>query len=382
MALTFEIFTEVSQLPLRWDALAKENLFLSRDYLSVLQLSAPQNMQCLFIGLSHSDRLVGIALAQFLDVNRLESFGERDRCLRASARKLVFRNFSSRVLFLGNNMLTGQNAFALDEHTDPVLALKTLKSAVKAIVTDFAKKGKKIHLVTFKDFDQKETDDFRKAGFADYLEFSTQPNMVFKIRDNWVSEQDYIDSLSKKYRDQYKRARKKSEGINKRKMSLDDIILHEETIYELYFYVAKNAPFNTFFLSKNHFRVFKEKLRDRFLFYGYFFEERLIGFSTLIKNGQSMDTYFLGYDDSIQREKMLYLNMLYDMIAYSVNKGFSEIIFGRTALEIKSSVGAEPIAMRGFMQHSNRLINNNMDWIFKRLEPASEWQQRHPFKEL
>jgi hypothetical protein len=29
-----------------------------------------------------------------------------------------------------------------------------------------------------------------------------------------------------------------------------------------------------------------------------------------------MDTYFLGYDDSIQREKMLYLNMLYDMILF------------------------------------------------------------------
>jgi hypothetical protein len=32
---------------------------------------------------------------------------------------------------------------------------------------------------------------------------------------------------------------------------------------------------------------------------------KLIGFNTLIKNGSVMDTYFLGYDDSIQREKML-----------------------------------------------------------------------------
>jgi hypothetical protein len=60
-----------------------------------------------------------------------------------------------------------------------------------------------------------------------------------------------------------------------------------------------------------------------------------------------MDTYFLGYDDSIQREKMLYLNMLYDMIAYSINKGFKEIIFARTALEIKSSVGANQFKCMG-----------------------------------
>lgn len=162
------------------------------------------------------------------------------------------------------------------------------------------------------------------------------------MNQNWHSFEDYIASLSKKYRDQYKRCRKKAEGIHKQKMNLEEIITHEETIYNLYHHVAKNAPFNTFFLSKNHFRTMKEKLKDQFLFYGYFENGNLIGFNTLIKNGTQMDTYFLGYDEKVQREKMLYLNMLYDMVAYSINKGFAAIIFARTALEIKSSVGANP----------------------------------------
>lgn len=383
MALSFEIFDDANQLPSEWDVLAKDNIFLSRNYLEVLQLSAPHNMQCHYIVLFESSRqMVGIALSQFLDVNRLESFGDRDRCFRASARKIVFRNFSSHVLFIGNNMLTGQNAFVFAKDIDSVEAIQALKLAAVSIKGIFAKKGKKIHLTTFKDFYQNEAADFRKAGFTDHLEFSTQPNMIFTMQEDWHSEQDYIDSLSKKYRDQYKRARKKSEGIQKRKMPLEEIIKYEDTIYDLYFHVAKNAPFNTFFLSKNHFRIFKEKLRDKFLFYGYFLEEKLIGFNTLIKNGKSMDTYFLGYDNDIQRDKMLYLNMLYDMIAYSINKGFCEIVFGRTALEIKSSVGAKPVRMYGFMQHGNGLINKNMEWIFQRLEPVTEWQERNPFKVL
>jgi hypothetical protein len=44
---------------------------------------------------------------------------------------------------------------------------------------------------------------------------------------------------------------------------------------------------------------------------------------------------------------MLYLNML------SINKGFKEIIFARTALEIKSSVGAKPIQMYGYIGHTS-----------------------------
>ena len=121
-------------------------------------------------------------------------------------------------------------------------------------------------------------------------------------------------------------------------------------------------------------------MKDKFLFYGYFENEKLMGFNTLIKNGSQMDTYFLGYDETIQREKMLYLNMLYDMIAYSINKGFAAIIFARTALEIKSSVGAKPEEMVGYIQHSNGLINRKMEQLFCYLEPETEWKERNPFK--
>ncbi|HRA74233.1 MAG TPA: GNAT family N-acetyltransferase, partial [Flavobacterium sp.] len=214
----------------------------------------------------------------------------------------------------------------------------------------------------------------------DYFQFSAQPNMFFDIPNHWKSEQDYIDALSKKYRDQYKRARKKADGVEKRKMHLADIIKYEETIYDLYFHVAKNAHFNTFFLAKNHFRVFKEILRDKFLFYGYFLDDKLIGFNTIIKNGEVMDTYFLGYDDSIQREKMLYLNMLYDMVAYSINKGFKEIIFARTALEIKSSIGAKPLKMYSFAKHSNPIADLAFEKVYCYLEPEVVWKERNPFK--
>jgi hypothetical protein len=49
--------------------------------------------------------------------------------------------------------------------------------------------------------------------------------------------------------------------------------------------------------------------------------------------------------------------MLYDMIGFLINKGYSRIILPGTALEIKSSVGAKPVDMYGMMQHSNPFIN-------------------------
>ncbi len=376
-----QIYYSASQLPENWNDLAVATIFLSKEYLAILEKSAPANMSCHFVGLFENETLVGIALSQFVDLNQLESFGERDQCIKSSIRNVVFKNFCSHILLIGNNTLTGQNAFVISEKSNQTEVLKTLKKSVLALKEIFKKRGKKVHMCGLKDFDEPELSRFEIPEFNPYLRFSTQPNMIFKVRDNWKTEEDYVAALSKKYRDQYKRARKKATGLVKRQLSLDEIIAQEEVIYELYFHVAKSAPFNTFFLPKNHFAVFKKQLQDNFLFYGYFENDKLIGFNTLIKNGSDLDTYFLGYDDSIQREKMLYLNMLYDMIGYAIKEQFSSIIFARTALEIKSSVGAKPLKMYGMMRHDNKFINSRLNFFFRYLEPEIKWTERHPFQD-
>ena len=80
--LSIKIYSSVSELPEHWNDFAIENIFLSKEYLEVLEKSAPSNMFCHFIGMFDKDKLVGISLSQFLDLNKLESFGERDQCLK------------------------------------------------------------------------------------------------------------------------------------------------------------------------------------------------------------------------------------------------------------------------------------------------------------
>lgn len=379
-AFSFKIYSSTKELPSNWDSLAINNIFLSNDYLAILENSAPKNMSCHFIGLFHNDELLGIALSQYIDLSDVHSFGERDHCLKTKVREIVFKNFSSNVLVIGNNMLTGQNGCCFSEKLPRSEGMILLEKAADHIKLDFNKKGIKIHLTIFKDFSTSEIEAFNIPQFESFYKFTTQPNMIFDIRETWKTFDDYILDINKKYRDQYKRARKKADGISKKKLSLEEITKYNPRIYQLYMSVAKNAPFNTFYLPENHFVYFKKSLKDNFLFYGYFIGEELIGFNTLIKNRNDIDTYFLGYDEKYQREKMLYLNMLYDMIGYSINKGYKRIIFARTALEIKSSVGAKPIPMFGLMKHSNPFINLFVSKTFSYFEPKIEWQERNPFK--
>lgn len=377
---SFKIFDNTTSLPINWDTLANTTIFLSKKYLEVLEISRPSNMLCLFIGIFDHNSLIGIAIAQYIDLNALDNFGERDSSIKNRIRNFVFKKLASRVLIIGNNMLTGQNSFSLHPTANPAKALSTLHQAVEELKNRFAQKGSAIHITSFKDFEADDFEVFKIPVFHNYFQFSTQPNMIFTIDENWHQEASYINSLSKKYRDQYKRGRKKATGIEKRKLSLEEIKSLEDTIYSLYLHVARNAPFNTFFLPINHFSVFKERFKDKFLFYAYFLDGKLIGFNTLIKNGSVMETYFLGYDEILQKEKMLYLNMLYDMIAYSINKKFKTIVFARTALEIKSSVGAKPELVYGLMRHESVFFNLLLPKVFGYLEPETIWQERNPFK--
>ena len=378
---SFKIFNKVSELPLEWNVLGAENVFLSSVYLQVLEQSAPPNMICHYIGIYQNEALVGIALSQFLNLNQLDTFGSRDSLLVSAVRNIVFKNLNAHILILGNNLFTGQNAFVFSDTIAKIEAVKTLKLASEKLKEIFKLKGIKVHVTTFKDFVNSDVEIFLKAGFQKYFKFTTQPNMVFEIPLQWNTEQDYMHALAKKYRDQYKRAKKKSEGIEKRTLNLEDILNYESDIYDLYLHVAKNAHFNTFFLAKNHFSVIKALMKDKFYLYGYFSDGKLIGFYTLFHNGKAIHTYFLGYDDSVQREKMLYLNMLYDMLMHAIIAGFKTIVFGRTALEIKSSIGAKPQEMYGFAKHSNFFIDYIFEHAFNYLEPKIVWQERSPFKD-
>ncbi len=369
-----QIYLSTAELPADWNQVAQSSIFLQTDYLKALEESRPTNLTISHVGIFQDTELIAAAFIQQIDLNQLETFGVRDSGLKIKIRDFLFKNYAGKLLIVGNNMLTGQHAIACRPDISQASILSYLKERV-------CKEYPNQHLEIFKDFPAEELNFFSGSSFDKSLRFTSQPSMFLSLAESWLKEKDYVDALSKKYRDQYKRARKKADGIEKRQLNLTEIIELESRIYELYLHVAQNAPFNTFFLAKNHFSSLKKNLGESFRFFAYFEEGKLIGFNTLFQHDELLETYFLGYDPSIQKDKMLYLNMLYDMVGCAIVNGFKHIQFGRTAMEIKSSIGAVPVNMYGLMEHNTPLINRYLDKIFRFLEPEVTWTQRHPFKE-
>ncbi|REC53365.1 8-amino-7-oxononanoate synthase [Chryseobacterium piscium] len=376
MSYTFKIFNSTTELPSDWNyVIGQQNIMLSEEYFRVLEESKPINMKYCFVGFFSDKDLIGGALFQYLSFIEHKSFQKRE--MLCSIRNFLAKQLSKDVMILGNNMLTGQNGFYFDTSKIPTeKAILLLNEASKGGSNVLGKTS----LIIYKDYQKSFLKNFEEKEYKSFYRFSVQPNMILNIKPEWNSFEDYSNDLSKKYRARLKSAKKKIEGIQKRELDIESIKKYQNEMNILYQNVAENSPFNTFFLTKNHFESMKQNLKENFKVFGYCFNDKLIGFYTLILNNNDIDTYFLGYDKEIQKEKQIYLNMLFDMTEFGISNQFKRIVFGRTALEIKSTIGAEPVEIFGLIKHNNKAINPFIEKIFTSLNPKVEWIQRKPFK--
>jgi predicted N-acyltransferase len=376
MSYTFKKFKSSSEIPSDWNAvIGQHNIMLSKEYFETLETSSPENMNCFYVGFFSADELIGGALFQYLNFIEHKTF-QKDEVF-CDVKNFVAKKFSKNVMILGNNMLTGQNGFYFDASK---ITIDQVIPLLDEAVQDMQRQEGKTSLIIYKDYQASFVKYFQGKDHQLFYRFSVQPNMILRLKENWLTFEDYLNAFSTKYRTRAKTAKKKIVGIEKSEMNLDEIKNHQKEMNLLYQNVAENAPFNTFFLTENHFESMKESLKENFKVFGYYLNEKLIGFYTLILNGIDIDTYFLGYDKGLQKEKQIYLNMLLDMVKFGIDKKFNRIIFGRTALEIKSTIGAQPVEIFGLIKHNNSLINLFMEKIFTSLNPVVEWIQRKPFK--
>lgn len=361
------------------------DLFLQSKYLKAIEKAAPDNIQLFYVGIFDDQKLIGVVIVQRVKLYLNDMFRRTEvSCLKEFFQNIISKVLKGNILVVGNLTHTGQHGIYFDEnhiaYTDYLNlvfeALNQLKKEIKRT------QGKSIRLILLKDFFTENSNYNSQIEFdkQNLHRLSVQPNMIMDVRSNWQDIDNYISDLSKKYRNRYKRAKKKLGTIHCVELDLNAIDLNTKQLHSLYLNVCNNAKFNSFILPENHFHIMKDNLGDEFKIFGYYLEEKLVGFYTLILNNKQLETYFLGYDSEHQYSNQLYLNILYDMVKFGIDYQFLNIVYARTAMAIKSSIGAKPYAMVMYMKHTNSIMNTILRPVFGLMNPKQEWEERHPFK--
>lgn len=72
--------------------------------------------------------------------------------------------------------------------------------------------------------------------------------------------------------------------------------------------------------------------------------------------------------------------MLYDLVEEGIAQGVDHVDLSRTALEIKSSVGAVPTDLYLYLRLVNKRLDKYTPRLLDFLTPKEEWKPRNPFK--
>ena len=378
---TVHLFTSMEMAEAEWSANSPMDEYWQPDYHKALEGAAPGGLKPLYVTFWKGDEWAGLAYFQYkkIDLSEALKSGDRESATSAILRKLILSWLNMHTLVLGNMLLTGKYGC----HFSPDIDLEQRPELVLWLTEWVSNwlKGNKINIgpVLIKDFNFGQRFDFNEVCCV--TEFCVQPNMIFSVPEQWNDMEDYVEALKSKARIRYRRARNMIAGITSRNLSLEDIEHYQEKMFQLYKNIAQNAGFNLFILDKAYFAELKRRLGDDFVVKAYFdTENQLVGFFTVLKNYDHMDAHFLGYEIKYNKEHQLYLNMLFDMIGEGIEKKVRKIFMSRTAVEIKSSVGAQAVDTYCYLFHRNKIYNKLVPSLVKRLYKAEEWQPRSPFK--
>ncbi|MBV7439846.1 N-acetyltransferase [Weeksellaceae bacterium TAE3-ERU29] len=367
--MNFSIEKSIDKVPDDWDSL-DEDIFLSTKYLKSKEASLPENYTLYYISIYVDNQLVAKSVCQVIEVS-LDNVSKKTFLPKWILNRLKFN-----VFCFGNMFLTGNHIFSFTKDGEDFF-LNNIELFVKEIEKLADKKS---HLTLLKDMKSDRLKEV-KAKLKDYTTLKVQPNMVLEIKEDWQTFEDYLLAMRTKYRTRAKRAFKKSKEINFIEFKAEEIKENETKIYQLFKNVANNAEVSAYVLPSNYFYELKDKLKDDFKLVVGKLNDEIVCFYTLILNKNESETGFLGYDTEQLYRHELYLRMLYEMINKSIELKKKEVFFSRTALEIKSSVGAEPIEIYGLAKAKNRVLNKFLPKIIDLFYKGKEWEKRNVFKD-
>ena len=177
-----------------------------------------------------------------------------------------------------------------------------------------------------------------------------------------------------------KKTLKTGQPFEIREFSTGDIREHSEIINVLYNAVQNKSSARLTTLDSKYFETLSSELPDNFLFKAYYLDGEMVGFMTELFDRDHFEAHYIGLSYEHIKSHSLYQNILIEFIKDGIKTRASKICYGRTAMEIKSNLGAEPYELIIYVKLNNA-ITNKLIGPFVPQKPLKNWIQRRPFKE-
>jgi hypothetical protein len=362
-----------------WSAVTdNQSLFLSRPYLRVLETAGPDNLRQRYALIFRGRDPVAAVAAQRVDVSlsRVSKNPPKGRT-GASLEKI-----QEKMLVCGNLLSWGMHgiAFAPSEDTAALWpavaeALYRLRRADKLLGnTD---------LVMVKDIPDAHAAGATALSRFSYRQLETEPNMVLDVSPKWQTYDDYLASLTSRYRKQAKQIDKDvaAAGVQVELLSgPGEVERHAESLHQLYLQTHHNARVRLVTLSPEFLPRLAAQLGENLRCTIVKRDDQLLGFVTTVRDGETAVGYYIGFDRKTNADVPIYFRLLQSVVDDAISFGCKNLSLGRTALEPKARLGARPDPFRIWIRHRSPMLNVLVRGLLHTISHHDEPPERNPFK--
>ncbi|MEZ4796843.1 MAG: hypothetical protein R2785_06705 [Flavobacteriaceae bacterium] len=374
-----KVFSTVDAIPTYdWLSLnTKSNTYFSPDFLRAFEASNPK-ISFKYIIIYNELKAVGLANIQIISLG-IDVILKNIKISKTA--KSIFRfflcNYPLKIMFCGNVFLSGEHGIILNQDIDKKKAFLQISKAIKNLSS--IKENRPLHAIFIKDFYQESLHITNHLLDYNYMKMPVEPNMIFKLNSKWKTFDDYTNDLKSKYRVKVNKADKTSNGLTAKLFNEDDFKVYKDELQQLYENTISNADFNAQVLDLNTYIKLRALYKDNFIVKAYFKDEKLVGFLSALHNNNHLDAHFIGLDYECNKTYAIYPRILNDYVRLGIEKNVSQINFGRTASEIKSTIGAIPENLVCYTRHRHNTINKFLQPFVGQVK-IKDFKQHEPFK--
>lgn len=216
----------------------------------------------------------------------------------------------------------------------------------------------------------------------DALIFPAEPFMQLDLMPEWNNFEDYLGAMQSKYRVRTKKALSQSAHLEVNQYSGTQIT--DELLDTCQMLLRDTLRNKTIALNQDLKRIlqnFRDFGNQNYHLNTYLQNGKIVGFITWLKSDNTMYAMQVGYEANIAKETHIYQRMLYDLIAKSIEIKLQFVNFGRTATEIKSTLGAKPIDNSYLIYVQNPILKFLANLYKKYFFKPESYVLRNPFKD-
>ena len=385
--LKFNLFNSIKEI--KQDISFSSTIFLKQEYLISLEEAAPSGLSFKYVVIEKRGIPIGLFYFQVInlsskDIGQIIHFEPYSKLMSGISMMIqnilfgVKKDKPHFLLICGNMCLSGEFGIA-SANDQQGHVIGALPDVISEVTHELDKVGKVIaHII--KDFPQENDPVKSLVKGRKYNSLVMDPIMKMEIRSGWSSMEDYLKDLSAKYRQRYNQAFKKLQDCTIKDLNLQEMIKEQERLDQLYKAVQEKSPIQLIKPDATYLISLKKHLKDKMVFKAIYHEGKIVAFLSGINAVDHYEAHHIGIDYHYNKSHSLYLNILYLYIGLAIDSKARTLSFGRTALEMKTTVGGIPIQYDAYIKLSSGMLNSLIKHLLPE-KPDQNWIPRNPFRQ-